>query len=138
MSRWHLGLLLLGLSRGTVSNCATKTRNRTRRTYLLVDEVLIIVLDVEFALHIPDFGALREEVSFHAKHFFASNLTLTHQSNQLPCIFKFFTKSPQLLGTLGIPTTRFADLTNLTSTETDIRIAVISILTSLELQKFNC
>lgn len=104
----------------------------------MVNEVLIVVLDVELALHIPNLRALCEQGSFHGKHFFPSNLTLTHQGNQLPRIFKLLAKPPQLLRALGIPTTRFADLTNLTTTEADIRIAVISILASLKLQRFDC
>lgn len=102
--------------------------------YLLVDEVLIIVLDVELALHLLDLSTLLEEVSLHGEHFPPSNFTLAHQSNELASIFQLFAKTSELFGALRISTTSLADLSNLASTETDKWITVVGVLTSFELR----
>ena len=109
--------------------------NHSIYAYLLVDEVLIIVLNVELALHLLDLSALLEEMPLHGEHFPPSNFTLAHQSNELASIFQLFAKTSELFGTLRISTTSFADLANLASTETDKWITVVGVLTSLELRR---
>lgn len=102
--------------------------------YLLVDEVLVIVLNVELALHLLDLSTLLEELPLHGEHFSPGNFTLAHQSNELASIFQLFAKTSELFGTLRISTTSLADLANLASTETDKWITVIGVLTSFELR----
>jgi hypothetical protein len=104
------------------------------QAYLLVDEVFIIVLDVELALHLLDLSTLLEELSLHGQHFPPSNFALAHQSNELASIFQLFAKTSKLFGTLRISTTSLADLANLASTETDKWITVVGVLASLELR----
>jgi hypothetical protein len=101
--------------------------------HLLVDEVLVIVLDVEFTLHLLDLVALHEQRTIHAEHLFTSDFTLAHQCNQLPSLFQLFTKSTELLCALRIATTSLANLAHFTTTETDEGIAIICILTSFKL-----
>jgi hypothetical protein len=101
----------------------------------LVDEIFIVVLDVQLALHLLDLSTLLEELALHGEHLLASDLALSYQSNELASIFQLFTKASELLGTLRISTTRLADLANLASTETDKWITVICVLASFKLKK---
>ena len=74
----------------SVSACVFE--NDIGHTYFLVDEVLVIILDVEFALHLLYLSTLQEELALHRKHFLPSNFTLAHQCDQLPGILELFTK----------------------------------------------
>ena len=103
--------------------------------YLLVDEVLIIILDGEFPLHFLDFTALYVYLVLSVKHLFPCQFALAHISNQLPGILQFFPETPQLFGTLGISPAGLPNLANLASTETNIRVGVIGILTGFKLRK---
>ena len=107
--------------------------SRTCGAHLLVDEVLVIVLDVEFTLHLLDLVALHEYRAVHAKHLFTSDLALAHQCNQLPSIFQLLTKATKLLRALRIATTSLANLAHFTTAETDERITIICVLTSFKL-----
>lgn len=102
-------------------------------TYLLVDEILVVVLDIELALHFLDLGAFQEELPLHSNHLLASDLALAHQRNQLPCILKLFTESSELVGALCISAASLANLANFAPAETDKRIAVVGILAGFKL-----
>lgn len=102
-------------------------------SYLLVDEVLIIVLDIELPLHILDFSPLQEEMPLCRQHLSSRHFSLAHKSNQLTSIFQFLPEPSQFVRTLGISAASLADLPNLTPAEADIRICIICILTSFEL-----
>lgn len=110
------------------------------RTYLLGDEVFVIVLDVELAFHFLDLSALEEQVSLYSQHLLAGYLALVHQSNQLPGVLEFLAKTPKLLRTLSITAASLADLANLTSAEADIGITIVGILTGFKLHSMvsNC
>ncbi|KAL3703337.1 hypothetical protein TMatcc_010526 [Talaromyces marneffei ATCC 18224] len=129
--RWYIDGLLLGLWK--VSGGFFKTKNSG--SYLLVDEILIIVLDAEFPFHVLYFRALLEDLLFDDEHLFSCKFTLSHESNQLSRILQFFAKPAQFLGTLRIPTTSLADLSHFASTETYIWIAIIGFLARFELHK---
>lgn len=102
--------------------------------YLLVNEILVVVLDVELALHLLHLSTLLEDLLLHGEHLLAGNLTLAHQSNELASIFQLFAETSQLFCALRISTTGLADLADLTSTETHKGIAVIGVLAGFELR----
>lgn len=103
--------------------------------YLLVDEVLVVVLDVEFSLHLLDFGPLQEDLPLNGKHLLSSQLTLAHQGDKLPGIFELLPQPPQLFGTLSISATSLPDLPDLAPTEANIWVGIIGVLSRLELYK---
>src|SRR5947207_15954832 len=103
-------------------------------SYLLVDEVFIIILDTKFPLRLLNFSSLNKYLSLCDKYFLPCQFTLSHHGNQLPCIFELFPESPQFLSALRVPTASLANLPNLASSEAHIRISIIRILASLELQ----
>ena len=105
----------------------------SRAAYLLVDEVLVIVLNVEFTLHLLDLVALHEERALHGQHLFTSDFALAHQCNQLTSLFQLFTKTSELLRALRIATTSLANLAHFTTTETDEGVAIICVLTGFKL-----
>lgn len=106
--------------------------------YPLVDEVLIVVLDPELPLHLLDLTALQEYLAFHSKHLLPSQFALAHKSNQLASIFQLFPKAPQLFSTLGVPPAGLANLADLASTEANIRVGVVGILTGFKLRQSAC
>ena len=59
---------------------------------LLIDEILVVVLDVEFPLHVLDLGTLQEYMPFDSKHLSPCQLALPHQCNQLAGILELFPK----------------------------------------------
>lgn len=101
--------------------------------YLLVDEILVVILDPKFPLHVLHLSALLEDLFLNRKHAPPSKLTLVHEANKLTSLFQLLAESTQFLGTLCIPTAGFANLTNLTSAETDVWITVIGFLASFKL-----
>jgi hypothetical protein len=103
-------------------------------SYLLVDEVLIIVLDVEFPLHLLDLSPLYEEHTLSRQHLLPCQLPLTDKRDQLASILQFFSESPQFIRTLGISAASFADLSDFAPSEADIWVCVVGFLTCLELQ----
>lgn len=103
--------------------------------YLLVYEIFVIVLDVEFALHLLHLSTLLEDLPLHGEHLLAGNFTLAHQSNELASIFQFFAETSELLCALRISATGLADLADLTSTETHKWITVVGILAGFELRR---
>lgn len=103
-------------------------------SYLLVDEILVIVFDIELPLHILDFSPLQEKMSLCRQHLSSRHFSLAHKSNQLTSILQFLPEPPQFVRTLGISTASLANLPNLTPAEADIRICIICILTGFELQ----
>jgi hypothetical protein len=101
----------------------------------LIDEVFIVVFDVKLPLHVLHLGTLLEDLPLILKHFPPGNLTLAHKGNKLASFLQLFAESTQLLGTLCIPTAGFANLTNFTSAETYVWIAIIRFLARFELRK---
>ena len=104
-------------------------------SYLLIDEVFVVVFDVEFPLHILNLGALQEHLPFYGKHLFPCQLALPHKSNQLPGILELLPEPSQFVGTLRISTASLANLADFTPTEADIWISVVGVLAGLELHK---
>lgn len=107
-------------------------------SYPLVDEILIIILGAEFPLHLLNLGALQEYLAFHGKHLFPGQLALAHKGNQLTSILQLFPKAPQLISTLGVPPAGLPNLADLASTEANIGIGVVGILTGFKLRLSAC
>lgn len=102
-------------------------------SYLLVDEILIIVLDAEFPFHVLDFRTLLEDLFFDDVHLLPGKFALSHEGNQLSRVLQLFAKPAQLFGALRISTTSLADLSHFAPTETYVWIAIIGILARFEL-----
>lgn len=103
--------------------------------YLLVNEILVIILDAKFPLHLLDLGALYKYLPLDCKHLFSGHFTLPDQGDQLSSIFKLFSQPPQFVSALSISATSLANLPDLASTETNIRIGVVRILARFKLSK---
>lgn len=106
---------------------------QSRASYLLVDEVLVVVFDVELPLHVLHLRTLQEDMPFNSKHLLPRQFALPHQCNQLPGIFELFSESPQLVGTLRISAASLANLADFTPTEADIWIGIVGLLARFEL-----
>lgn len=137
-----MGRCTAGASGGFFLGCvvaelahARTIKTLTVSSYLLVDEVFIVVFDIEFPLHVLDLGALQEHLSFYGKHLSPCQLALPHQSHQLPGILELLPESSQFVGALRISPTSLANLANFTPTEADIWVRVVSVLARLKLHK---
>lgn len=89
---------------------------------LLVDEILIVILELKFPLHLLDLAALLEQLLLHKKLFLTRGLSLSNQRKQLSSIFKLLAQFPELLCALGVPTASLSNLSNFSPTKADIWI----------------
>ena len=106
---------------------------REPASYLLVDEIFVIILDTQFPLHILDFRALLENFPLGRNQVFPHQFTLSNHSEQLSGIFQFLSETPEFFGTLEITATSLAHLSNLAPTEAYIRVPIVRALASFGL-----
>ena len=105
------------------------------RLYLLIYQVLIVALDAKLSLCLLELASLLEQLSVKSQQLFTSQFSLFHHGNKSSSIFEFFPELAKLLGALCISTASLANLSNFTSTETDVWIGIIGIRTCLKLQQ---
>lgn len=109
---------------------------RSRRPYLLIDQKLIIpffVLVGKIFLDLPQITPLLKELSVDAQLLSFGEFSLSDKSKKLPCLFELFPQLLEFLYALGVSAASFANLSDLSSSETDIGITIISVRSSSEL-----
>jgi hypothetical protein len=86
--------LLLASSWATTDQYPDDATANIHDAYLLVDKILIIIFEIEFPLHLFNFGSLHEYLPFNGKYFLPRQLALAHQSDQLPSILQLLSQPP--------------------------------------------
>lgn len=105
-----------------------------RLTYPLVDQILIVSLDTKLDLSLLDFSTLFENALVTFQKFSLRQLSLKSHIYQLSSFVKFFPHFFDLLHTLCITSSCLSSLSDIATSEADIRIAIIVCLALLELQ----
>lgn len=105
-------------------------------SYLLVNQnirVTFLVLIWKIPLNLPEAASLFEELPFYSQLLSSTELSRLDHRYELSGLFELSPELAELLNTLSISTSGFADLPDLPSPKTDIWIAVICVYPSLEL-----
>jgi len=107
-------------------------------TCLLVDQNVIVpclILIGKVLLDLPQTGALLKELPFYRQLLALGDFSLPDHRHQFSRLFKLLSELFEFFSTVSISTTSLPDLPDLTSSETNVRISIVSVGASLELQR---